>query len=113
MRPSSSDSTFRSCSTESGIRTSASQHLSRSLRGYRKKISAAAAEQAKEHLQLEEVETELLATLQTVQEAKKANTKRGAGSGNRGGSGRRAKAKAATDADLESLAKLMQLTGVS
>lgn len=92
---------------------SASQHLSRSLRGYRKKISAAAAEQAKEHLQLEEVETELLATLQTVQEAKKANTKRGAGSGNRGGSGRRAKAKAATDADLESLAKLMQLTGVS
>lgn len=91
---------------------SASQNLSRSLRGYRKKINAAAVEQEKEQLQLEEVETELLATLQTVQEAKKANAKRGAGSGTRGGTGRRAKAKAATEADLESLAKLMEMTGI-
>jgi WD40 repeat protein len=88
---------------------SASQNLSRSLRGYRKKISAAAAEQAKEQLQLEEVETELLATLQSVREAKRANAKKSAGPG----SGRRAKPKAATESDLESLAKLMEMTGVS
>jgi WD40 repeat protein len=91
---------------------SASQNLSRSLRGYRKKISAAAAEQAKEQLQLEEVETELLATLESVREAKKAKAKTRAGSTG-GGSGRRAKAKAATESDLESLAKLMETTSIS
>jgi hypothetical protein len=69
------------------------------------------------------VETELLATLQTVQQAKKANAKRrpaisgtrsGRGSGS--SSGHRAKAKAATTeaaADLASLAKLMEVTSVS
>ena len=94
---------------------SATQTLSRSLRGYRKKISAAAAEQAKEQLQLEEVETELLATLQSVREAKKANTKARAGSSGGdggGGSGRRGKAKTATESDLDELAKLVERTGV-
>jgi WD40 repeat protein len=92
--------------------TSASQNLSRNLRSYRKKISAMAAEQAKEQVQLEEVETELLATLQSVREAKKANAKIRAGSSG-GGSWRRRKAKAATDPDLNSLAKLMEKTGFS
>ena len=99
---------------------SATQSLSRSLRGYRKKISAAAAEQAREQLQLEEIETELLATLQSVREAKKARPKamrsaptcsgsNGGGSerGSRGG-----KAKAATEPNLDELTKLMERTGV-
>lgn len=81
----------------------ASQHLSRSLRAYRKKISVAG-----EQLQLEEVETELLATLQSVRERK---AKIGVG----GGSGRsrsRKRTKAATESDMESLAQLMEKTGV-
>jgi hypothetical protein len=92
--------------------TSASQTLSRNLRSYRKKINATAAEKAKEQLQLEEVETELLATLQSVREAKKANAKIRAG-GSGGGSWRRGKAKAATEPDLNSLTKLMEKTGFS
>ena len=94
----------------------ATQTLSRSLRGYRKKIAAAAAEQAREQLQLEEVETELLATLQSVREAKKANLKAKAKAGPAGGGpagGRRGKAKAATESDLDELAKLMERTGVT
>jgi hypothetical protein len=69
------------------------------------------------------VETELLATLQTVQQAKKANAKRRpaiggtrSGGGSSSSSGHRAKAKAATTeaaADLASLAKLMEVTSVS
>ena len=92
--------------------TSASQNLSRNLRNYRKKISATAAEQAKEQLQLEEVETELLATLQSVREAKKANAKIRAG-GSGGGSWRRGKAKVVTESGLDSLAKLMEKTSLS
>ena len=103
---------------------SATQSLSRSLRGYRKKISAAAAAaQAREQLQLEEVETELLATLQSVREAKKAHARAmrsgptgssgtGGGSSGSGRSGRGGRAKAATEPNLDELAKLMERTGV-
>lgn len=103
-----SSPTTTTANTTDPTAASASQTLSRSLRGYRKKISTAAAEQAKEQLQLEEVETELLATLQSVRNAKKANAKMRAG-----GSSRRAKPKAATGSDLESLAKLMEKTRIS
>lgn len=70
-------------------------------------------EQAKEQLQLEEVEAELLATLQSVRDAKNAKAKTRAGGTSDGGSGRRAKAKAETTSDLESLARLMEMTGVN
>ena len=100
------------------ISVSAAQWLSRSLRAYRIKISAATApEQAREQLQLEEVETELLATLQIIREAKKVSANAHARmrpSPSEGvGSGKIGKANAATESELDELAKLVERDGVS
>ena len=112
-RPPSIPSNLRSHTTTPGRRKSlavststdpnntglASQQLSRSLRSYRKKINA-----VEEQVELEEVETELLATLQSVREKKVKSAASSSSS---------VRAKAAIESDLNSLAALMEKTGVS
>ena len=73
---------------------SESQHLTRALRGYRKRLDG-----TEDQLQLEEVETELLATLQVVRE--------------RMSDGKAEMPHPPTESDLESLARLLEKTAVS
>lgn len=69
----------------------ASEQVCRTLRAYRKKMKAAPKT---EQLQLEEVEVELLATLRAIEERHRRNGSR--------------RTKAATDSDLDNLARLME-----
>ena len=73
----------------------ASEQVCRTLRAYRKKIKAAPKP---EQLQLEEVEVELLATLRAIEERHQNNGSR--------------RTKAATDSDLDNLARLMETSGL-
>ncbi len=69
----------------------AGEQVCRTLRAYRKKIKAAPKA---EHLQLDELEVELLATLRAIEE--------------RGGSDGDKRRKVATEDELDNLANLMQ-----